>query len=381
MKRTWMAWGMALLAALLIAACGGSSESDGETTAAGDSATETTASAGEGSRIAVLFPGTENDLQWGQSFSEGAAAAAEATGAEVSLAPNLDTPDQYMDQAASYASEGYDLVLLANGTVADVAAKLARQFPDTTFCQGVIQLQETEIADLPENLCHFDVEQQYSAFLGGVLAGLVTKSNKVGSVNGFVFPALTRQPEAFELGARCVNPQIKMFNQEMDGWSDPALGKAAAQALIGKGVDVMLAPLHTAQLGLIQAAQANPGTKVITEYFSNVEQGPDVIIATALFDFQSVVVDLVERFERGELSEEPFISYDTDGGQLEIFDGAELSGDQQAVFDRVAQMVKDGEIEIPDEAVGNPTIGEPGSAAKIDVKSIGCDPQTIGGTA
>ena len=55
---------------------------------------------------------------------------------EVTIVPNLLTPDQYLQQGAALAEDGYDLVLWQNGTAVEVTQQLAEQFPDTTF--GVI---------------------------------------------------------------------------------------------------------------------------------------------------------------------------------------------------------------------------------------------------
>src|SRR5581483_7624076 len=112
----------------------------------------------------------------------------------------------------------------------------AKQFPKTTFCQGTYQPTKAQQAAEPPNVCHFDVEQQDGAFLAGVLAGLVTKTNKVGAISGFAFPALTRQPEAFSIGARCVNSKVTFTQKYINSWDDTALAKAAATAMIGDGV-------------------------------------------------------------------------------------------------------------------------------------------------
>jgi basic membrane protein A len=335
-------------------------------------------------QVAVLFPGTSNDGSWGQAWSTGADAAAKKYGAKVTLVGNLNTPDQYLSQASAFASKGYNLVIIANGGVGNADLQAAKQFPKTKFVQAPFQFVNAAAAQKrgePANLGHIDAEQQQGAFLAGVLAGLITKTNKVASVNGYAFPALTRQPEAFSLGARCVNSKVTFSQKYINSWDDTALAKAAAQAFISNGADVLFSATDQAAQGMFQAAEAAPRpTYVIPSYFDSHSQAPKVVLTSVLYNLQGVAEDLIGLGDKGKIGDHftKDYTYKNIGvGKLAPFYNlaSAVSPSAKAQLAAVTQKVLSGKIRIPDETLGSPTIGTENSAAKIDVKSLGCTPK------
>ena len=241
-------------------------------------------------QVAVLFPGTSNDGSWGQAWSQGATAAGKKYNVKVTLVGNLNTPDQYLAQASAFGSKGYNLIIIANGGVGNADLQAAQHFPKTKFVQAPFEFATAAAAKArnePANLGHIDAEQQQGAFLAGALAGLITKTNKVASVNGYAFPALTRQPEAFSLGARCVNSKITFSQKYINSWDDTALAKAASQAFISNGADVLFSATDQAAQGMFQAAEAAPRpTYVIPSYFDSHKLAPS---GNAHSDVQDIV--------------------------------------------------------------------------------------------
>lgn len=351
---------------LAVSACGGSSDSS--TTSGTASATSAQATAGGGKKIALLTTGTENDQGWGQAFTMGAREAAKSSGAQLSVVANLDNPPQYAQQGSAFGQKGYDVVLMALGTLKNVQYKLAKQFPHTIWCAvGVPE------PSAPENTCFIDPQQQDVAFLGGVAAGLATKSDVVGSVNGFAFPQLTRQPEAYDLGARCVNPNVKFVQKYINSWTDSGLAKAATQGLMSQGADVILAPLAGAVKGVYAGARAKQGTWVVPLYFDAYETAPDVVLTSLLFDLQGVSNTTFTKALKGEFAPREYLKFnlkDLPGAGLAPFHGnAAAFGDAKvARLDAIEQKVKDGTIKVPT----TDQLSTEGSGAKIDPKSIGC---------
>jgi basic membrane protein A len=335
-------------------------------------------------QVAVLFPGTSNDGSWGQAWSEGATSGGKEYNAKVTLVGNLNTPDQYLAQATAFGSKGYNLVIIANGGVGQADLQAAQHFPKTTFIQAPFQFPTPaaqKARNEPSNLGHIDAEQQQGAFLAGALAGLITKTNKVASVNGYAFPALTRQPEAFSLGARCVNSKVTFTQKYINSWDDTALAKAAAQAFISDGADVLFSATDQASQGMFQAAEAAPRpTYVIPSYFDSHSQAPKVVLTSVLYNLQGVAADLIKRGTQGKLGPHFFRDYTYKNigvGKLAPYYGlaSAVPASAQAGLAKIKADVLSGKIKIPDETVGSPAIGTPDSAKKIDVKSLGCHPK------
>ncbi len=77
------------------------------------------------------------------------------------------------------------------------------------------------------------------AYLLGVVAGKMTKSNTLGYVGSFPIPEVIRNIDAFTLGARSVNPAVKVKVIWVDTWYDPGKERQAAETLIAQGADVL----------------------------------------------------------------------------------------------------------------------------------------------
>ncbi|MCW2497986.1 BMP family ABC transporter substrate-binding protein [Jatrophihabitans sp.] len=91
--------------------------------------------------------------------------------------------------------------------------------------------------------------------LGGMAAGGLTKTNKLGFVYAFPISQTIANIDAFELGAQSVNPAAKTYLVNTSNWCDPLKQKEAAAALIGEGADV-LTQHQDCQATVIQAAKA-----------------------------------------------------------------------------------------------------------------------------
>jgi simple sugar transport system substrate-binding protein len=78
------------------------------------------------------------------------------------------------------------------------------------------------------------------AYLAGVAAGYVTKTNTLGFVASVPIPEVVRNINAYTLGARSVNPKVHTKVIWINSWFDPGKEKQAAETLIGQGADVLL---------------------------------------------------------------------------------------------------------------------------------------------
>src|SRR4029453_9195511 len=92
-------------------------------------------------------------------------------------------------------------------------------------------------------------------YLAGVAAGLTTKTDKLGYVYAFPIPQTIANIDAFELGAKSVNPDAKTYTVNTSSWCDPAKQADAAKSLLGQGVDV-LTQHQDCQATVVKAAEA-----------------------------------------------------------------------------------------------------------------------------
>ncbi len=91
-----------------------------------------------------------------------------------------------------------------------------------------------------DNLRTYDSRTYEGAYLAGVIAGSMTKTNTLGVVGSIPIPEVIRNINSFTLGAQSVNPKIKTKVVWVNEWFDPPKETEAATALINGGADVLM---------------------------------------------------------------------------------------------------------------------------------------------
>ena len=161
--------------------------------------------------------------------------AAEARGEiEYKASENVSNAD-YERVMREYATGGNNLIVGEAFAVEAAARKVAKDFPKVSFLLGSSGKPQEP------NFSVFDNYIQEPAYLSGMVAGGVTKTNKIGMVGGFPIPEVNRLMNAFMAGAKEVNPKVEFSVSFINSWFDPPKAKEAAFAMIDKGADVMYA--------------------------------------------------------------------------------------------------------------------------------------------
>ncbi len=127
----------------------------------------------------------------------------------------------------------------------EAARRVAADFPEIAFVFG------SGGGPANPNFSVFDNWIHEPAYLAGMLAGGLTKTNVLGVVGGYPVPEVNRITNAFIQGAQSVNPDVEVKVTFLNSWFDPAAAKEAALAQIGAGADVLFAE----RFGVIEAAQ------------------------------------------------------------------------------------------------------------------------------
>ena len=103
-----------------------------------------------------------------------------------------------------------------------------------------------------ENMRTYDSRTYEGAYLVGVIAGKMTKSNKLGVVASVPIPEVLRNINAFTLGAQSVNPKVTTRVVWINKWFDPGKEREGAVALMDQGADVLMQ--NTDSTAVVQAA-------------------------------------------------------------------------------------------------------------------------------
>ena len=126
----------------------------------------------------------------------------------------------------------------------EAVRRVAKDFPEIAFVFG------SGGGPAESNFSVFDNWIHEPAYLSGMLAGGLTKTNVIGVVGGLPVPEVNRIVNAFIAGAQSVNPEVDVKTSFTNSWFDPAAAKEAALAQIDSGADVLFAE----RFGVIEAA-------------------------------------------------------------------------------------------------------------------------------
>jgi basic membrane protein A len=201
--------------------------------------------------------------------------AAEARGEiEYKASENVSNAD-YERVMREYATGGNQLIVGEAFAVEAAARKVAKDFPKTSFLLGSLGQAQAP------NFSVFDNYIQEPAYLSGMVAGGMTKTNKIGMVGGFPIPEVNRLMNAFMAGAKETNPKVEFTVSFINSWFDPPKAKEAAFAMIDKGADVMYAE----RFGVSDAAKEK-GKLAIGNVINTQAQYPDTVVASALWNME-----------------------------------------------------------------------------------------------
>ena len=145
-----------------------------------------------------------------------------------------------------FAASGHKLVFTTSFGYMNPTLKVAKRFPGVTFEHATGYKRSKNVGTY---LARF-YEGRY---LTGIVAGKMTKSNKIGYVAAFPIPEVVRGINAFTLGLRSVNPKAQVNVVWVSSWYDPGKEREAAETLIAQGADVITQ--HTDSTAPVQAAE------------------------------------------------------------------------------------------------------------------------------
>ncbi|MCL7402337.1 MAG: BMP family protein [Thaumarchaeota archaeon] len=199
------------------------------------------------------------------------------------------------------AAKVADIVFLDAFLKEDIARRVAKKYPNVAFAAG------SEYLPTEPNFAVFDNWLHQPAFLAGVIAGKITKTNKIGIVAAMEINEVNRIVNAFILGAKTVNPDVKAKVVYLLGnippgespWYHPATAKRLAKTLIDLGVDVIFAERVGAEEAAREAYAEGKGVWAIGNMADQYERAPEVTITSLVWDMRPTVRVAFERVLAG----------------------------------------------------------------------------------
>ena len=189
--------------------------------------------------------------------------------------------------------EKCDVVFTTSFGYMDDTIKAGQKYPDKHFmhCSGFKQIANvgTYFADL---------YQMY--YLNGLMAGALTKSDKIGYVGGFPISEVVRHIDAFALGVKATNPGAKVHVKWIYAWVGPEKAKEAAQSLVAEGCDALAFTEDTPAVIEVGQEHTEKGKQIysFSHYSPMQAYGVDSVVSGQLVDwgimYEKILTDLYQ---------------------------------------------------------------------------------------
>ncbi|MEK7215432.1 MAG: BMP family ABC transporter substrate-binding protein [Chloroflexota bacterium] len=221
-RRTGWMVSAALGLSLLMSACGSPAAPSGGAAGSG----QTT--------VGFLFVGPKDDYGYNQAAYLGSVEMEKAMGARVKVlrAENVPETEEAERVMEGMINQGAKVIFPTSYGHLDPALNVAKRHPEVTFIhQGGLKTAS--------NLGTYFGNIYETVYLGGVAAGKMTKSIELGFIVSFPIPQVLMIINAFQQGAKSVNPSATTHVVFTANWCDPGKQAEAANNLIAQGVDVL----------------------------------------------------------------------------------------------------------------------------------------------
>jgi len=286
----------------------------------------------------VTDVGKIDDGTFIQSAYEGMQRAGAEFGVETCHIVSKRSRDFPQNVAKLVDEERCDLIITVGPMLRGLVENTAEEHPQTRFAT-------VDHDPIPprDNVVGLMFSEDQAGFLAGALAGLMTESDTVGVVAGVEIPAVIKFRRGFEKGVKHVNPRAEVLGVYIDSFTDPPLGRAAAESQIKQGADVIFgAGGQTGSAAIVKAAQRGAWVigvdqdEYVTTFENGAVEGGERLLSSAIKRVDNAVYDAVKSMAEGSF----------EGGTLRSDVASEGVGLARFHVAPVPQVVRDRLIQI-----------------------------------
>ena len=274
---------------------------------------------------------------WNTRLHEALLAAADEGVIEYVFSEGVSGTD-YARAMREYAEQGHQLIVGESYAVETEARQVAADYPDTAFFMG------SSGDPSGDNFGTFGTWNHEAAYLTGMLAGAMTKSNIVGSVGAIPIPEVNMLINAFNLGAKEVNPEVKTLVAFIGTFFDPPKAREAGLAQIDAGADILFGE----RIGTADAAQER-GIKSVGSLIDYTPRYPETVFANAMWYFRPLLDAAIADVQAGNPVGKfytPAILMAQGGNDILYVEGS-APAEAVAAMEAKRAAIKAGEFEVP----------------------------------
>jgi basic membrane protein A len=286
-------------------------------------------------KVGFIYVGPTGDHGWTYRHDIGRQQVEEAYGDRVetffveSVGEGPDA-ERVMTQMAL---QGMDIIFATSFGYMDPTMNVAAKFPNVKF-------EHATGYKTADNVANYGLKLYQARHVQGVIAGMMTKTNKICYVASFPIPEVMREINTYYLGAKKMNPDVELSITWVYTWYDPGLERDAGLAMLNQGCDVLAqhtdspAPLQAAEeLGKVGFGQASDQMKF----------APKAQLTATIDNWGPYYIDKVGQVLDGTWTTGTYFGHMNEGA-VQMAPFANMPADVQAEAQRVKDAISAGEL-------------------------------------
>ena len=303
--------------------------------------------------IGLCLPETGTDKGWNEQAKVGLENIGKKYGIKIILAEALGYGD-IKPTLRDLVKKKCELIITHASGYQTVAPEVAKE-------TGVKMTTVENHKDItPGLISDIDTDPGPGAYLAGILAGRMTRSNVVGIVVSDEPPTWNRMSAAFAQGLKSTNPDAKLLYSVIgeDAYADAAGAKRNTEDQIAVGADIIFGQGDGASFGMLQACsikKARDGGKVwFIDVIGNKRSidRADVLLSSLLFNFSVVYDEIIQSIIDGTFGKQHWISV-SNGGILLLKPNKAVSQKVKEEIETARSKILSGDINVVDIAVAS----------------------------
>ncbi len=222
-------------------------------------------------------------------------------------------------------------IIWAHDSYPDALATLGPKYPDIAWVGA-----GSGYDPMGGNMYWVDMDVHEAAYLNGVIAGKMTKSNIIGAVAAYPYANVNEPINAFIDGAKSVNPDVKVKMNYISSWYDPAKAKEAALSEIAGGADM----IYAERFGPFEAA-TEKGVYAFGHLTDQNDLAPDTVLSSSVVLWDPCINAIIDAWWNHTVNGTPYDASTEKSMAFSMKDGGSDIAPFHALDDKVPQDVKD----------------------------------------
>jgi basic membrane protein A and related proteins len=293
----------------------------------------------------VTDTGGLNDESFNQSAWEGIKRAQKELGANIKALESKRDEDYVPNLIRMAKNDKANITWAVGFKFEKPIPEVANQFPNANF--GIVDSNLG--GNIPKNVTAVTFKEEEGSFLVGVIAGLTTKTNKVGFIGGITSPLIKKFEAGFTAGVKAVNPKATVTPAYAESFTDATKGRSLAQNMFNSGVDVIFHAAGGVGKGLFDEVKIREKGKywAIGVDMDQSKLAPDHTLTSMVKRVDVAVFDVTKQLKEGKLKPGSQIELGLKEGGVDYVKSSHISDDILKKVEEFKQKIISGQLKVP----------------------------------